>query len=76
VKCLGVTSFTSTVLPDGSKQATFSGPATVNGVTTTYQITVTDAGEPGVGVDSFSIQTGTGFSRSGALTSGNIQIRG
>jgi hypothetical protein len=74
VKCLGVTALSFTRLSDGSVQAVFSGPATVNGTATTYSITATDGDEPGVGHDSFAIHTGTGFDRSGVLTSGNIAV--
>jgi hypothetical protein len=70
VKCLGVTF--ATLSNDGTV-ASLSGPATLNGAQTTYQITAKDAGSPGVGADSFSITAGS-FSRSGTLTSGNITI--
>jgi len=55
--------------------ATFTGEATDNGVPTTYTIEVDDLSESGRGNDTFSITTGTGYSRSGVLTSGNIQVR-
>jgi hypothetical protein len=69
IKCLGVTSAT---LSNGNV-ATLSGPATINGAATTYQIVAKDAGAPGVGADSFAITAGS-FSRSGTLTSGNITV--
>jgi hypothetical protein len=56
--------------------ATITGEATDNGVPTTYTIEVDDLSESGRGADTFSIITGTGFSRSGVLTAGNIQIHG
>ena len=54
--------------------ATFSGRATVNGVETTYTIDVDDLGEPGIGRDTFTIRTGTGYTAGGILTAGNIKI--
>lgn len=30
--------------------------------------------DPGKGADRFSIQTGSGYSRSGTLTGGNVQV--
>lgn len=54
--------------------ATFSGEASDNGVVTTYTIDVDDLSESGRGSDKFSITTATGYSRSGVLTTGNIQI--
>jgi hypothetical protein len=76
VKCLGVTSLNFAVFSADKIGAQFSGPATVNGVATTYQITTTDLGTPGKDTDGFFVKTGTGFQRSGALTSGNISIHG
>lgn len=55
--------------------ATFAGTATINGVPTTYTIEIDDISESGPGQDRFSITTGAGYSRSGVLTSGNVQIR-
>ena len=70
VKCLDVTSYVQI----GNK-ATFSGPAIVNGSSTTYRIDVTDTAEPGIGADTFAIQAG-GYSAGGTLTQGNIQVHG
>lgn len=70
VKCLTVTSLVVV-----GTHATITGDATHNGVPTTYTIEVDDLGESGRGRDRFSITTGTGYSRSGVLTSGNIQVR-
>jgi hypothetical protein len=64
----------ATVLVVSGNQASIFGQATDNGVTTTYRIDVVDNAEPGVGSDTFSIQTASGFSASGTLTSGNIQV--
>jgi hypothetical protein len=38
-------------------------------------IDVDDLGEPGTGRDIFAMTTGAGFSRSGVLTGGNVQVR-
>jgi hypothetical protein len=69
VDCLTVTSLVVV-----GTHATFSGTARHNGVETTFTIDIDDLGEPGKGRDRFAITTGTGYSRSGELTSGNIQI--
>src|SRR2546430_9539675 len=53
---------------------TVQGTGTANGTATSFQVTVQDKGEPGAGRDTFSIQLGTGYSRSGVLQAGNIQI--
>jgi hypothetical protein len=70
VRCTDVTA-----LVISGNAATVFGHATVNGVATTYRIDAVDNGEPGKGVDTFSIQTGTGYSRSGVLTGGNVQVQ-
>ena len=69
VDCLSVTSLVVV-----GTHATFTGTARHNGVMTSFTIDVDDLGEPGTGTDRFAITTGTGFSRSGVLSSGNIQI--
>jgi hypothetical protein len=46
----------------------------VNGVATTYRISVDDNGEPGAGVDTFSLSTDLGYAASGVLSEGNIQV--
>jgi hypothetical protein len=74
IKCLGVTSIFSTV-ENGCTFADITGPATINGTPTTYEIQVEDCGEPGNGHDSFAI-VADGFSRGGVLTSGNITVHG
>jgi hypothetical protein len=71
VKCLDVTSYSQT-----GNAATFSGDATVDGADTTYTIQVEDNGEPGTLLDSFSIQTGTGYTADGQLLAGNVQVHG
>ena len=67
VSCLSITALAVT-----GTHGTFTGTATVNGVKTTFRIDVDDLGEPSR--DRFAITTGTGFSRSGQLTAGNIQL--
>jgi len=71
IKCLDVTFFSGT-----STHVAFLGTATVNGAVVAYRIDVTDNGESGIGVDSFQIQTSSGFVASGALSQGNVQIHG
>src|SRR5713226_4330022 len=54
---------------------TFSGGATINGQSGfTFTVTATDNGNPGAGKDSFSIQLSNGYSASGVLGGGNIQL--
>jgi CSLREA domain-containing protein len=69
IKCRDVTS----LLVTGS-HATIRGSATINGVATTYRIDVDDLCESGVGCDSFTIETASGYVAGGLLKRGNIQI--
>lgn len=69
IKCLTVNALVVT-----GTHATFSGQATVDGVTTNYRIDVDDLSEPGPGDDTFKIQTDSGYLASGILQGGNIQI--
>jgi hypothetical protein len=69
VKCLDAMTYFQT-----ATHATFTGHATVNGVATTYRITIDDNNEPGAGTDRFTITTASGYSASGVLTQGNIQV--
>lgn len=56
-------------------QASIQGSATVNdGREVTYYVVVADNGEPGRGADTFSINLSNGYSASGALVGGNIQL--
>jgi hypothetical protein len=71
IKCLDVTSYAQV-----GNEATFRGSASVDGVGTNYMIHVVDGGEPGAGSDSFTIHTDNGYSASGPLISGNIQVHG
>ena len=57
LKCLDATTYFQS-----GTSATFSGNATVNGTPTTYRIKVTDNGEPGAGLDTFTITTLSGYS--------------
>ncbi|HEV2138813.1 MAG TPA: choice-of-anchor P family protein [Nitrososphaerales archaeon] len=69
VSTSSVTSYSGT-----GNTRTFSGQATVNGVSMTYTIIATDNGEPGAGNDYFSISLSNGYSASGTLSGGNIEI--
>ena len=68
-KCLDATTYAQT-----GTHAVIRGHALVNGVATTYRISVDDNGEPGAGVDTFSFSTDLGYGASGVLSEGNIQI--
>ena len=65
---------TVTALVVSGTHATFSGQATINGITTNYRIDVDDLAEPGQGRDTFKISTDSGYVAGGPLTDGNIQI--
>jgi CSLREA domain-containing protein len=69
IKCRDVTS----LLVSGT-HATIRGHATINGVATTYRIDVDDVCESGVGCDTFTIETASGYFAGGVLKKGNIQI--
>lgn len=70
IKCTDVIS-----LVRSGNSAIIVGNATVNGADTTYRIDVQDVGEPGAGVDSFTIVTASGYSAGGLLKGGNVQVR-
>jgi len=53
---------------------TIQGTGTANGTTTNFQITAEDNGDPGSGQDMFAIQLGTGYSKSGVVQGGTIEI--
>ena len=53
---------------------TFKGTGTANGVETSYVISVQDNDTPTIGPDNFSITLGTGYSKSGPLAGGDIEI--
>jgi len=67
------TSITSVTVSGTS--ATFTGTCTQNGAGSfNFTVTVQDNGEPGAGVDKFTISTTGGQSGGGTITKGNIQI--
>lgn len=63
-----------TALVQSGNQATIHGTGSDNGLDMTYVIKVVDNTESGKGNDTFSIQTSTGYSASGVLAAGNIQV--
>jgi hypothetical protein len=66
----GVTAYTAT----GPTSRHIEGTAEVNGVAGfTYQVDVADNGEPGRS-DTFSIRLSNGYTASGTLGGGNIQL--
>ncbi len=72
VKSIGITSYDGDVK---TSTRTFSGQATINGESGfTFTVTVTDNGEPGRGADTFSIEISNGYTASGVLAGGNIQL--
>jgi Bacterial Ig-like domain (group 1) len=64
----------ATALVVVGNEAWIYGNARDEGTPTTYVIHVVDNDEPGRGHDTFSISTTSGYSASGTLTSGNIQV--
>jgi len=54
--------------------ATFKGAGTENGLETSYVISVQDNDSPVPRQDNFSITLGTGYSKSGPLAGGDIEI--
>jgi hypothetical protein len=68
IKCTSI----DTLVVTGT-HASFTGNATVDGVTTRYQIDVNDLGEPGT-FDTFKIALSNGYVAGGTLLGGNIQI--
>ncbi len=70
VKGTGVTAYVST----GSTSRHIEGTAEINGQGGfTYQVDVADNGEPGTN-DTFAIKLSNGYSASGTLAGGNIQL--
>ena len=69
VKGTGVTGYT--VISETSRR--IDGTADIDGQAGTYQVDVTDAGEPGRN-DLFALKLSTGYAASGTLQGGNIQI--
>ncbi len=58
----------------GSTTVSVQGTGTANGAATSFQITVQDNGDPASGPDNFSITLGTGYSNSGVVQGGTIEI--
>ena len=69
IKGIDVTSYTY-VDPTTRRIA---GTAEINGVAGTYEVVVSDKGEPGRS-DTFTLTTSTGYSATGNLVGGNIQL--
>lgn len=69
LSCLDVLAYVQS-----GNQATFYGNAVSDGVATLYRIDVVDGGEPGSS-DTFEIRTSSGYSTSGVVVDGNIQVR-
>ena len=69
VKGTGVTAYTVT----GPTTRHIEGTADINGRSGSYQVDVSDNGEPGR-KDTFSIMLSNGYSASGLLIGGNIQL--
>jgi hypothetical protein len=69
VNCLDVTAYVQT-----GPTSIFFGRATVNDVATTYRIRVVDAADSGSERDVFSLVTSSGFTLTGTLTEGNLQV--
>ena len=69
IDCLTITSLVVV-----GTHATFSGTAKQNGTTTTFTIEVDDLDGSAAARDLFAIKTGLGYSRSGVLSSGDIQV--
>lgn len=71
VKGTGVTAYVVT----GPTSRHIEGTAEVNGIAGyTYSVDVADNGEPGIGVDTFAINVSNGYTASGTLSGGNIQL--
>jgi hypothetical protein len=69
IKCLSVGLFVITLT-----HATFFGEATVDGVATNYRIDVEDLADPGALSDTFTINTESGYTATGVVEKGNIQV--
>lgn len=69
VKGTGVTSYVVT----DARTRSIEGTAMINGVVGTYKVVASDNGEPGR-KDSFTITLSTGYTATGNLSGGNIQI--
>jgi len=75
VKGTGVTAYTA---PDPVNKPTLrhiEGTADIDGASGTYMVDVADNGEPGRD-DTFSLKLSNGYTASGKLAGGNIQLHG
>lgn len=70
VKGTGVTAYVIT----GPTTRHIEGTCEINGTPGTYQVDVSDNGEPGRNVDAFSIRLSNGYTAGEALQGGNIQL--
>jgi hypothetical protein len=70
VKGTGVTAYVAL----DAKTRHIEGTATIDGVAGAYTVDVTDNGEPGRNHDLFKISLSNGYSASGTLSGGNIQL--
>ena len=70
VKGTGVTGYEYT----GENSRAIVGDEEIGGVAGTYVADVMDGGEPGHGVDTFSLSLSNGYSAGGLLGGGNIQL--
>src|SRR5215213_1567910 len=62
IKCLDATTYFQS-----GTHASFGGNATINGVPTTYRMRIDDNGEAGMGTDTFTMTTASGYSATGVL---------
>jgi hypothetical protein len=69
-KGTGVTAYVVT----GTTSRHIEGTCEINGVSGTYALDVADNGEPGTGVDDFRLTLSNGYTASGKLAGGNIQL--
>jgi hypothetical protein len=69
---VNVHSVTITSLCVTGSSATFSGTCTQNGSPCNFTVNIQDNGEPGSGVDMFTINYGP--TEGGTITKGNIQV--
>jgi hypothetical protein len=65
-------SITNYVVVDATTRE-IQGTATVDGMSVTFTVRVSDAGEPGTS-DTFAISLSSGYNASGTLQGGNIQL--
>jgi hypothetical protein len=71
---LNVHSVSITAFGISGNSATFSGSCTKNDAACTFTVTVQDNGEPGKGVDKFTISVSGEPVEGGTITKGNVQV--